>query len=59
MSRGRNKDYSKEHRDRYNKNFQQAYGMAHKDWAKWKKNHTKAEIQEKRAIARVIKERSY
>lgn len=59
MSRGKNKDYAKANRDRYQKGFKQAYGMEHKEWAKWKKDHTKAEVQARRDRARVIREKTY
>lgn len=52
MSKGRHHDYSRAHRERYQKRFQTLYGMSHIEWAKWKKEHTKEEVHAKREEAR-------
>ena len=51
MGKGKHKDYSKLNRERYKKNFLNEYGMNHADWCKWKKNHTKEEVHQKRLDA--------
>lgn len=52
MSKARHRDYAPAHRDRYKKRFEQAYGMPHKEWPKFKKTHSKAEVHERRMRAR-------
>lgn len=53
MSKGKHKDYSKVHRERYNKRFKERYGMEHKEWARFKKTATKAEVHAVRERARL------
>lgn len=53
MSKGKHKDFAKAHRDRYNKRFKERYGMEHKEWARFKKTATKAEVEAVRQRAKI------
>ena len=51
MGKGKHKDYASANRKRYNAKFLQEYGMTHVEWCKWKKTHTKQEVNQKRLDA--------
>lgn len=53
MSKGKHKDYSKAHRERYNNRFKERYGMSHQEWAKFKKTASREQVHAVRERATI------